>query len=939
MPAKVTTLSGINMQKLYKYTKVDSIITNIKGIDTTLAAKNTDSVKVKKTPKSDVETTIKYEAEDSLVMDAELKTAKMYNKSKVDYGTKNIVANTIMISYGENLMTAKFGEDSLGKKIGVPIFKDGKDQYEAEQMKYNYKTKKGQIKGVLTKQGDGIIHGQTVKKEPDNNMFVKGAKYSTCDYREPHFCIKATKIKLIPNKKLYTKAFNMQFDDIPTPLAFPFGIFPITKKRSSGIIMPSYGDNSQRGFMLLGGGFYWAVNKYIGAKITTDFYTIGGNLWNGQVDYKSRYSFQGNFQFSYNGSYTSKDNPQNQGKQQSFLLRWTHTTLSKGSGRFTASVNYQSSKFFTNTSYDPALRQQGQIQSNLSYSNEIKKTPFNYSLMGRMSQSVSTGVQDYTLPSASLNMRQIFPLRNVPVINKLEPVKKFNFRINTQFDNQVQNIITPYNPTKLDPNFIISNYGQEIRPQRSFYPNIRTDSTVLETYLRDSVNHAIKVISNPDIYSATSSGYYFKTDTITAGKTYDFFGSMLNNAKWNLSQNINFGTTIRVLKYFNLSPNISGTVKYYGKEYGFSDFDPSTNTAPRSTIENKFGATYSYSTGANITTRVYGTFYIKKLNIEAIRHTVIPSLGYSYTPDFSDQEVKRVRINANPDDVLANRYYNIFTGAITTAKTGTTQSNISFGLGNQLEMKLRDKKDTTKIAYKKLMLLDNVNFTGSYNLVADSFNLSNIGISARTRIYMFDINFTSTFDPYLYQKESDGKVRRRPYLIGSENRSEIDAKKTMISSGIFRNANLSIGTSFKPKTKGKKINHLQDGGDAYFNQRLLGPNYVDWSLPWSLNINYVMSFDRFSSGFDRTQYRNNFTLNGDLSLTPFWKLTASTAYDVNNNAMSTTRIAIARDLHCWQASITWFSLPSIGADGFFATIGIKSPTLRDLKFERRGQPF
>ncbi len=922
----------------------DSLFTNIKGNDTSKTLKSGDSLKLKRPPKSDIETTIFYEAEDSIVMDAQAKTAQLYNKSKVDYGSKSIVANTIDMDYNTHIINAKVGTDSLGQKIGVPLMKDGKDNYEAQQIKYNYKTQKGQIKGVITKQGDAIIHGNVVKKEPDNVMFVKKAEYSTCDYREPHFCVKATKIKMIPGKKIYTKAFNMQVDDIPTILAFPFGIFPMTKKRASGIIMPSYGDNATRGFMLLGGGFYWAVNNYLGLKATTDFYTVGGNVWNGTADYRSRYAFQGNMQFSYNDSYQTKDNPANQGQQNTVMLRWTHSTLSKGTGRLSASVNYSSSKFFTNTSYDLNQRQLGQVQSNISYSNEIKKTPFNYTFNARMNQSISTGVQDYTLPSVGLNMRQIYPLRNVPVINKLEPVKKLNFRISTQFDNQIQNIVKPYNP-----GFSTSNLGYEqVKPERSWYNNIDKDPTQLAKFKADSANFIQKL----PIYDTILKNKT-KPDTLFT-KDAKFLEKFVGNSRWTLTQNVTIGTTIRFLKYFNLNPSIGGNLRYFGKRYDFTDFDTAgidgnTNKAPSFNIRNQLGIVYDYTLGANVTTRIYGTYYIKKWNIEGIRHTMIPTVGYSYTPDFSAQDFERVLINGirkndGYDPNLAYKRMNIFTGATGTATNGIARSNLNFSLGNQIEMKIRDKKDTAKISYKKIMLIDNFSITTAHNLAADSFNLSPFNLNARTRILMFDINFTASIDPYYYATTSNNQRRRTRYMSWERLfKGENAVPKSFGWFGPMTNASLTIATTFKPKGKPHKIPTVMDGGDLFFNQRASGPVFVDWNLPWSLSTNYAMTFNRFQGGaqnlVDKSVYGHNIALNGDISISQYWKLSGGTAFDVRRNQLSTTRVSIFRDLHCWQASITWTYLPASNTDAFFATIGIKSPSLRDLKFERRGQPF
>jgi hypothetical protein len=939
--ASTSTISGINT--LPKDTsKIES-----KALVSDTTRKDTTTKTTK--PQRDIETTIEYSAEDSIVLDATGKTAFLYKDSKLNYGTRNITANTIDMDYNSNTITAKYGEDTTGKKLGVPIFKEGKDQYEAKVIKYNYKTKKGQVKGIVTKQGDGVVHGEVVKKQPNNTMFVEHAEYSTCDLREPHFCIKAQRIKFVAGKKIVTKAFNMQLDDIPTPLAFVFGIFPMTKKRASGIIIPSYVDNATRGLGILGGGFYWAVNPYLGARITVDAYTNGGTVWNFNTDYRSRYSFQGNMNFNYSDIYLARDNPSNQQQSKSVWIRWTHSTLSKGTGRFSASVNMGSSGFNNNTQLDPVVRNTGSFQSNVSYSNEIKKTPFNYAISFRQSQSVarntaSSGRMDISFPEASINMKQIYPLRNIPFIGKAEPIKKFNFRVSSTISNTYTNILSPY-----EPGFAVNGL---IMPVRANYRG-RPDSA--SQFILDSTDKAIEIKNFRKIDTINFSNSNFSEQARRAGKLL-------------ITNSIPIGTSIRFFKYFNLNPSINLTQRIYDRQFNFTDWDSTSKTAGSNVQFDKYNQAIDANASASVTTRIYGTFFIKRLNIEAIRHTLNPSVGVSYLPTLEKYNKEFVEVQINNGTVLGvdKIWMNKFTGARGTPRIND-QANLNFGLVNQFEMKVRDRKDTTKIAYKKIMLLDNLSMNGSYNLVADSFNLSIFPITARTRVGPFDINFTSNLDPYYYQDvtpttfASDARrVKRRTsfYDFGGASNTKFETENqkngTLNNSfkgiGQITNMSIAISTSFKPKkdAKGKKIAAVADGTDYFFMaSRGLVP-YVDWLLPWSLNIAYNMTYVKFSGSpivgtvLDKSVFTNNISLSGDVSLTPKWKITGSTAYDINNAKISTTRIGITRDLHCWIASFSYTLMPAFtggATDAFIATIGIKSPSLKDLKYDRRSQPF
>ncbi|MDX2190263.1 MAG: putative LPS assembly protein LptD [Bacteroidota bacterium] len=903
-----------------------------------------DTVEKKKEPQRDVETTIKYEAEDSIVIDAEDRTAFLYRKAQVEYGKKKMNAHVLNMDYKTNTVESKYGEDTLGNKFDIPIFDENGEKYEAHEIKYNYKSKRGRVKNIITKQGEGVVHGQLVKTEPDKVMFVEGAAYTTCDLRDPHYSIKAVKIKFIPGKKIVTRAFNLQIHDIPTIIAFPFAIFPFSKKRSSGILVPSYADNVSMGFGLINGGFFWATNPYIGMALTGDFYTNGGSILRYNLDYKSRYSFNGKFSYENNDTYLSKDNPNNQGKLSSFRVLWSHSTTSKTSGRLSASVNIFTNNFNQNQpTGDPMARQTGQAQSSVNYSNEIRKTPFNYSLSARQSQD-NRGKMDFNLPDASINMRQIYPLRNVPFINKVDWVKKLNFRITTSFTNNFSNVQQNVNPgyyvygVASEPLTTINGFGQYI----SNIPNFGTDTSFSKAAIKN----------------------YYKIDTLN-------FNQMLSRivpiSNWKAVHTIPVATSIRIFKYFNLNPGFNFTETWYKQSYKFEDWNEKNRSVKIDTLVSFQNALmqrqYSWNTSLGLTTNIYGTFYIKRWNMEAIRHTVRPTISFSYAPDLSNQNFdrtdRRTRINEANDSV----YFNKFTGARTKTLNGLKdQRALSFGVVNQFELKVRDKKDTTKIAYKKIMLLDNVSINSSYNFAMDSFNLSNIAIAARTRILIFDINFSTSIDPYYYQSRgittTPGvagyvKYQRRDLFDWNTPTQGPNGESININNkqsfnraggiGKLQNFNLSIAATFKPKSSAKrKIEPLADGTDLQF-MRSQYPPFVDWSLPWSLNVNYVATYTRFSSaeGFiiEKSVLSNNITLRGDISVTEKWKISGYSGLNIlpESTEISNTGLSILRDLHCWQASINWQRNPRFG-DTFIATIGIKAATLKDVKLDRRVNP-
>ncbi len=256
-----------------------------------------DTSKIKKDstniPKSDIESTITYSADDSIVSELGKKIVRHYGNEKVKYGQINLDAEEIIIDYEQSTITANGKKDSTGQLVGFPIFKDGETEYETKGMVYNFKNKKAKITEVVTKQGEGFMHGESVYKNDKNELFTRGNAYTTCDLADPHYRIISSKAKAIPGDKVVSGPFYMEFNHVPTPLAFIFGIFPSQRKSSSGIIVPAYGEEQTRGFFLRNGGYYFDINDYFKLSVTGDTYSKGSTGLYVRSTYISRYKYSG----------------------------------------------------------------------------------------------------------------------------------------------------------------------------------------------------------------------------------------------------------------------------------------------------------------------------------------------------------------------------------------------------------------------------------------------------------------------------------------------------------------------------------------------------------------------------------------------------------------------------------------------------------------------
>ncbi|MFN7705131.1 MAG: putative LPS assembly protein LptD [Chryseotalea sp.] len=524
--------------------------------------------------KSDIETTINYSATDSIVSSLVTKKVWLYGDAKIKYGDIELEADEILIDYENSTLTANGTRDSLGNRIGFPIFKNGSEVYETKDIVYNFKTRRAKISEVVTKQGEGIIHGATVFKNEKNELFTRGNLYTTCGLEHPHFAIRSTKVKAIPKDKVVSGPFYMEFNGVPTPLGFAFGMFPAERESKSGIIFPSYGEERRRGFNLRQGGYFFDINEYIKVTLLADIYSKGGHAIQASTAYNKRYAYTGSFRFSYSKTPTS-DRIESKVFQRDYQLSWSHSPQSKGTGRFSASVNAATSSFNTNNNlfnqnFDPNgnafNNTTRRMNSNIAYSKTFKGTPFSLGLNATHQQDLRTKLVDLLLPSVSVNMNNIYPFQKKEG-GKAGLLENINFRYTMTAQNKVNNRVSP-----------------------------------------DSI----------------------------APFTAQTFSTFLNRGNRGMKHNIPISTSMKVLKYFTLAPTATIDEIWYGERlaWGFDD----ENTIVRVDTVKGFNRITTYSAGIGLNTRIYGTVNLNKGKIQAIRHVMNPSVSYSYRPDFSTNE-------------------------------------------------------------------------------------------------------------------------------------------------------------------------------------------------------------------------------------------------------------------------------------------------------------
>ena len=849
--------------------------------DTTLAKQDTLALldSAKNVPKSDIETEILYYAEDSIITDFTENKVYLYKKAWFEYGKMRLDADRIVIDWKNSELYAYGIADSVGVVSGNPFFKDGNSVYEIrKEMRYNFKTQKAIIKDVVTEQQDGVLRGETIKKTEDGSVFLEHGYYTTCKLTKPHWHISSSKIKSISGKQVVSGPFNLYFNGIPTPLGLPFGLIPDTpEEKASGIIFPSYGREQVRGLSLRELGYYFAFNDYIHLRVTGDVYSKGGWGIKSQSMYTKKYRYSGGFNMDFQ-KFISPETELIPLNYNTFRVQWNHSPITRGTGRFSASVNAGSTSYFNNV-INPnnfANNVTGDLSSNISYSKTFAGTPFSMSANLRHSQSVQTGEVRLDLPTIGINMNRQNPFENV----KFEPLKTLNVAWNFNLQNSITNRI--------------NTFGQA------------------------------SPVDGPE----------------TIPFNLDNFGLLLKNGNNGARNTIPISSNFSLFKYFTGTASANYTELWYMQRYNYSY--NSTTEKVGQVKEDGFNRVGFYNTSFAMNTNFYGFYNFKPSGkLQTIRHHMAPTFAFNFNPDFSDPAYgyyQEIQTDKSGRIARFSRHQGLIFG---DAPLGESRA-LSLGLRNVVEAKIKTQTDSTEGEFKKIPLLESFNFNTAYNFAADSFQLSPIQISARTTLFeqKLSVNVNSTIDPYatLSSLESDGTVRYSSSKEFAWKKGQ--GIGTIRSASLNLNASLNPQNGKNPGEVRDELTQdfIQRGGamnafvENEINRIVADPSqYIDWDIPWNLTVGYNLAYARQVN--NTTNITQAMNVSGDLSISEKWKVNFNTGYNFDSKEITQTMIGIARDLHCWQMNVNW--VPFGRFTSYNIDIRVKSSILQDLKVSRR----
>ena len=829
---------------------------------------------------SEIETTINYNAKDSIYYDLKTQIIKLYGNSSIDYGNINLKAHKIMIDWNAQTLDANFMRDSTGLKIGKPIFTENNQSYETDKITYNFNSKKAIISGIVTQLDDAYMQGEKVKKNELDELYIHDAKYTTCNLADPHFHIATKKLKVIPGKKVISGPFHLKFGNVPTPLGFIFGMFPQPKETVSGIIMPSYGEEKRRGFYLREGGYYFAVNDYFDLRLTGDIYSKGSYGATIATNYKKRYAYNGSLKFNYNKSKTGEiESPF---ESNDFSFSWTHTPSSKGrSSRFSSSVNFQTNSYNQNKNLVQSNFNQSinaQFNSSISYSKTFKGSPFNISTNLRHSQNVQNKKVNLTLPDLSYNMSRIYPFKNMGKLGKTALGK---ISISHRFTGKIE----------------------------------------LTNGSSSSSLNSINVINSSDSFNQQVDFNMQNINTI------------IDRSKIGGKHTIPISTSFNILKFFTVSPSINYNEIWYLKKLNYT-YNEVENGIEIDTT-NSFSRAWSYNTALSLSTRIYGTIFFKKGKIKAIRHVITPEISLTYSPDFTQKKYgyyENIQINNEGETRLLSKYENFLYGS---PRIGSSAS-MNFYIGNNLEMKVIDENDTIS-GTKKIKIFENLSFSGNYNFLADSFQLSPIRFNTRTSFFkrLINVSLSGTMDPYAYKLDSISETNQ----IYQRRINELAIKNNQ-GLGSLAFINMALGMRFSakdfqsPEEEDEKESRFGTRREIdYINSNIA--EYVDFNVPWSINASY--NLNRRKIGYNDPTITQTITMSGDISISEKTKISMRSGYDFKNKMLTQTSINATRDLHCWRIRFNW--VPFGRFQSYNLSISAVSALLQDLKLEKRSRFF
>jgi len=825
--------------------------------DSSIKKKMVNTIDTLNISKDSLDAPVKYTAKDSGVLFISTKEFYLYGKSNVEQKTMSLDAGVIKYNGTTQTLFAFGATDSSNNPLNKAKMHDGENTTYSDTLSFNLKTQKGRTVNSYYTEGELFVHAEVLKKVDKESFYGWKGRFTTCNLDTPHFAFRTRKLKMISNKLAVSGPASPEFEGVPIPIGIPFGIYPLSRGRHSGVLAPQFTTSEDYGIGLEGLGYYKVLSENFDVTVRSNIYSYGGWSLNVSPKYIVRYKYSGSMNITFQNT-KSLNRFSNSGEEfsssKTFNVTWNHTRDNKArpGTSFGASVNFGSTRFNRAVLNNPYVNFNNRLNSNINYSKDFRGKA-NLSLNASHDQNAIDRSVRLQLPSMSLNVVTFFPFQKKEKVGKAKWYENIGIGYGGSFTNSI-----------------------------GFY-----DSAI-------SLKH------------------------------------ILDTMQWGATHNIPIALSLPAMGAITIAPSISYSEAWYDRTY-----DRVWNATTKkidSSVTKGFIRKPNTSFGLSLSTRIFGTYLFKhSKNIKAIRHEIRPTIGFNYTPNLESKYIYNLQVDTNKNTVNISK----ITGQI----VGSTSSygNISFGIDNLLEMKVKDKADTSAKAFKKVRLIDVLSISSSYNLAVDSFALQPFSIRLATNLFeKFNISASTVLDPY----NVDNRGYRLKTLMWHNDK---------FSLGRITGGNVAISTQLKSKPKDdKKAKDNKLPNDPFMTpdeqQRQLEyarsnpAEFTDFNIPWSLSLSYSLNFTRQPkadySGFE-TRTNSSVNFNGDFNLSPKWKMGGTGYYDFSTNKLQQLSFFISREMHCWQMSINVTPVNILRS--FSITISPKSGILRDLKINRTRQ--
>ena len=863
-----------------------------KAVDDSIRA---DSIN--RASKQGIDAPVTYSANDSLVYDAMTKDAKLYGNSEVKYENMDLKSDKIRMNLDSSLVHATGSPDSTEKSgiKGRPVFVMGADNYDTDTIAFNFKTKKGLVQNALTKQEDGFLRSKLSKRTATGDVYLAHGRYTTCDKEHPDFYISLSRAKVRPGKDVVFGPAYIVVADVPLPFAIPYGFFPFTKSYSSGFIMPSYGDEQNRGFYLRDGGYYFAISDKMDLKLIGEIYTKGSWGLTATSNYRKRYKYNGSFLFSYQDTRTGDKGMPDYAKQTSFKLQWSHRQDAKANPfmSLSASVNFATSSYERNnltSMYNPQSLTQSTRTSSVNWSTTFSSIGMTLSSTANLSQNMRDSTISMTLPDLNISISRFYPFRRKHAAGDERWYEKIAMSYTGQFSHSINT-----KENKLIHSSLIKDW------RNGFQHNIPISANfTLFKYinLNPSFNFTDRMYTNK-----VTKSWNERTQTEVADTTYGFH----NVYNWNLSLSAStkiygfwkpnrklFGDKVQAIRHvitptvsFSYAPDFSASRYGYYQTYQKTDADGNVSLVQYSPYQNE----------------LYG----------------VPGRGRTGSISWSFDNNIEMKVKSDKDS--------------TGFKKISLIDQLGWSMSYNMAAKEKPLSDLTVNLRLKWWKNYTFNMTGvfaSYAYELDDQgkpyvgNRTYWGMGKWGRFQGMSQNISYTLTPEKIKKlfggakDDDTKKNKKSDDDEIDTDIESNVDDTMIDA--------QHGASKDDK-----------GGKADTD----GDGYMRFSMPWSLTFGYGITMsentdiNKFNYKTMRYPYKFTQTLNvsGNLRISDGWNISFSSGYDFDNHKVSMTTASLQRDLHCFNMSCSVVLAPYAS---YNFTFRCNASTLTDaLKYDKR----